>query len=224
MSEPDLPPDPVLAMLALTLAGQPPHEDGRTEVLPQPPGPVAAVLAFSNHHVVAADVDPAWVAERLPDGDLSAPVGPAFVAALANRLGRTFDNLDVVLAASGTGRGPRASEGLDLRAVDGGDHPRVARARRYRTDVRAYETADGAGLVIAGRGLARRWEVAFEVVPEARGRGLGRALVTAGRGLVPAGEPVFVQVAPGNVPSLRAVLAAGGFTPIGGEILFALPA
>jgi hypothetical protein len=33
-----------------------------------------------------------------------------------------------------------------------------------------------------------------------------------------------VQVAPGNVPSLRAVLAAGGFAPIGGEILFARPA
>jgi hypothetical protein len=47
--------------------------------------------------------------------------------------------------------------------------------------------------------------------------------VTAGRTLVPAGEPIFVQVAPGNVPSLRAVLAAGGFTPIGGEILLAPP-
>jgi hypothetical protein len=57
--------------------------------------------------------------------------------------------------------------------------------------------------------------------PPARGAGLGRALVTAGRDLVRAGEPVYVQVAPGNVPSLRAVLAAGGFTPVGGEILFA---
>jgi hypothetical protein len=34
---------------------------------------------------------------------------------------------------------------------------------------------------------------------------------------------VFAQVAPGNVSSLRAVLA-GGFTPIGAEILFARPA
>jgi GNAT superfamily N-acetyltransferase len=224
VSQPVPAPDAVLTLLTRAVAGQPPAEDGRTEVLPQPPGPVAAILAFSNHHVVAADVPPAWVADRLPDGDLSAPVGPAFVAALAERLGRTFDNLDVVLAAPGTGRGPGDAGGLDLRAVDGGDHPRVTRARRYRTDVRAYETADGAGLVIAGRGLATRWEVAFEVAPEARGRGLGRALVTAGRGLVPAGEPVYVQVAPGNVPSLRAVLAAGGFTPIGGEILFARPA
>jgi GNAT superfamily N-acetyltransferase len=210
--------DPVLTLLSRAVAGRPPPEDGRTEVLPQPPGPVAAVLAFASHHVVAADVDPDWVAGRLPGGDLAAPVGPAFVAALAERIGRTIGNLDVVLAAPGTGGGAAAG-GLDLRPVEGDDHPRVARARHHRTDVRAYETPDGAGLVIAGRGLAGRSELAFEVAPGARGAGLGRALVTAGRALVPAGEPVYVQVSPGNVPSLRAVLAAGGFTPIGGEIL-----
>jgi GNAT superfamily N-acetyltransferase len=210
-------PDPVADLLARAARGEPPPDDGRTEVLPQPPGPVAAVLAFAGHHVVAADVDAAWVRERLPDGDLSAPVGPAFVAALAARLGRTFDNLDVVLAAPGLGTAPP----LDLRPVPPqrlGVHPRLSRARRYRTEVRAFETPDGAGLVAAGR-----WEIAFEVAPAARGAGLGRALVAAGRSLVPAGEPLFVQVAPGNVPSLRAVLAAGGFSPVGAEILFARP-
>jgi len=35
---------------------------------------------------------------------------------------------------------------------------------------------------------------------------------------VPRGERVFVQVAPGNAASLRAVLAAG-FHPIGAEVL-----
>jgi hypothetical protein len=34
---------------------------------------------------------------------------------------------------------------------------------------------------------------------------------------------VFVQVAPGNVSSLRAVLAAGGFRPIGAEVLYPGP-
>jgi GNAT superfamily N-acetyltransferase len=216
-------PDPVADLLTRAARGRPPPDDGRTEVLPQPPGPVAAVLAFAGHHVVAADVEAGWVHERLPDGDLSAPVGPTFVAALADRLGRTFDNLDVVLAAPALDTPPP----LDLRPLPpdrGDDHPRLSRARRYRSDVRAFETTDGAGLVMAGRGLAGRWEIAFEVAPAARGAGLGRALVTAGRSLVPAGEPVFVQVAPGNVPSLRAVLAADGFTPIGGEILFARPA
>jgi GNAT superfamily N-acetyltransferase len=184
-------PDPVADLLARVALGQPPPADGRTEVLPQPPGPVAAVLAFAGHHVVAADVEAGWVRERLPDGDLSAPVGPAFVAALAERLGRTFDNLDVVLAAPGLGAPPP----LDLRPVPpgrAGDRPRLSRARRYRTEVRAFEMPDGAGLVLAARGLAGPWEIAFEVAPAARGAGLARALVTAGRSLVPAGEPVFL--------------------------------
>jgi hypothetical protein len=43
-------------------------------------------------------------------------------------------------------------------------------------------------------------------------------LAYAARYLIPDGEQLFVQVAPGNVPSLRAVLAAG-FTPIGAEVL-----
>jgi hypothetical protein len=36
--------------------------------------------------------------------------------------------------------------------------------------------------------------------------------------LVPAGEPVFAAVAPGNACSLRAFLAAG-FTPVGSEVI-----
>ena len=73
---------------------------------------------------------------------------------------------------------------------------------------------------MVGRGLAGRWEAAFEVDEAARGRGLGRALVAAALDVVPAGDPVFLQIAPGNVPSLRAALAAARFTPIGGELLF----
>jgi RimJ/RimL family protein N-acetyltransferase len=68
-----------------------------------------------------------------------------------------------------------------------------------------------------GRGLAGRWEIAFEVEPEARGRGLGTALASAGPWLAP-GDPVFAQVSPGNVASLRVLLAAG-YRPIGSEVL-----
>ncbi|MBA2279920.1 MAG: hypothetical protein H0W25_01600 [Acidimicrobiia bacterium] len=39
---------------------------------------------------------------------------------------------------------------------------------------------------------------------------------------MPAGEPLFVQVAPGNVPSLRAVLATQAYSPVGAELLFAV--
>lgn len=212
--------EPVRALLHAVLRGEFPPVDLRTEVVPQPPGPVAALLAFTGHHVVAADVDPAWVASLLPGGDVDAPLQPAFVAALAGRLGRTFDAYDLVLAAPAIDGPPP----VDLVRVDDlSHHPRVARALRYRTDVAAFETettGGGDGVVLVGRGLAGRWEAAFEVAPGARGRGLGRLLVTAARHLVPAGEHVFVQVAPGNVASVRAVLGAGGYVAVGGELLF----
>jgi hypothetical protein len=95
----------------------------------------------------------------------------------------------------------------------------MRRAARYRTDCVAYTDGSGAGVVILGRGLAGRWEVSFEVGPEARGRGLGRRLAATATTLVPDGEPLFAQVAPANVPSLRAVLGAG-YRPIGSEVLF----
>lgn len=207
-------------LLAQVAAGSPPPFDLATEVVPQPPGPVAGVLAFAGHHVVAADVDAAWVHDRLPAGDLGAPVGGRFLADLADRLGRTGDNIDVVFVghgADGPPPVPLVPTGGDV------DHPRVARAERYRADLRVFETPDGDGLVLLGRGLASRWECAFEVRESARGRGLGRQLAEAARHLVPVGSPLWVQVAPGNVPSLRAVLAAGGYSPVGAEILFPDP-
>ncbi len=210
--------DPVGQLLSEVVAGRPPPSDGRVTVLPHPSGPVAGVLAFCAHHVVAADVDPAWVRARLPDGDLSAPLDATFLDALSRELGRDHDNLDLVLVAPHAPGPPP----LELRplAPDGGHH-RVDRSLRFRTDVRTWATPDDAGLLVLARGLAGRWEAAFEVDPAARGRGLGRALATAARHLVPADEPVFVQVAPGNVASLRAVLAAGAYVPVGAEVVFA---
>jgi GNAT superfamily N-acetyltransferase len=207
---------PVGAILRAAAAGRPPPVDGRVEVFDQPPGPVAAVLAFAGHHVLAAEVDSAWVHAQLPDWDLNAPLAAAFVGELGRRLGVLPDNLDLVLAGQATGAGPGPLEPM------AGDHPRIERALQYRREVRAWTTPDGAGLLILGRGLCGRWEAAFEVEEAARGRGLGRVLVRAALDVVPAGEPVFMQVAPGNVPSVRAVLASGVFVPIGGELLFAV--
>jgi GNAT superfamily N-acetyltransferase len=199
-------------------AGRPPPADGSVTVLAQPPGPVAGILAFAAHHVVAADVDPAWVHARLPAGDLSAPLGSSFVGALTERLGVAPDNVDLVLVGTGTGAG--VGHWLRPAGDDLADHPRVARSAAYRTDGRAFRTEDGAALLVVAKGLAGRWEAAFEVEEQARGRGLGRRLVAAALDVVPAGEPLFVSVAPGNVPSVRAVLATGAFSPIGAELLF----
>lgn len=213
-----MPGDRVREVLLAAAAGQPPPADGRVEVLPKPPGPVAGILAFAGHHVVAADVEPSWVHEQLAEWDMNAPMAPPFVAAMTARLGVAPDNLDLVLAGRGTG-----AEAPGIELVPSSDHhPRVERARTYRREVQAWSTTDAAGLLVLGRGLAGRWEAAFEVTEPARGRGIGRRLAAAALTLVPAGEPVFVQVAPGNVPSVRAVLGTGCYQPIGGELLFAV--
>jgi RimJ/RimL family protein N-acetyltransferase len=47
---------------------------------------------------------------------------------------------------------------------------------------------------------------------------VGRAAIAAARHLVPGGEPLWAQIAPGNAASVRAFLAAG-FRPVGAEVL-----
>jgi GNAT superfamily N-acetyltransferase len=208
--------DRLLRLLQDAALGTPPAADGVVEVWPAPAGAVDAVLAFTAHHVVAAGVDPDLVAARLPDGDLTAPMSPGFLGWLGERLGSPPGSLDVVLAAGGLGGTPP----LELTAgVDPERHPRVARALRYRGDLRVWTDREGAGVLVLGRGLAGRLEVSFEVDPARRNRGLGRRLVAAARHLVRHGEPLFAQVAPGNAASLRVVEAAG-FRPIGAEVLF----
>jgi GNAT superfamily N-acetyltransferase len=206
----------LLRLLRDAATGSPPAADGAVEVWPAPDGPVDAVLAFTAHHVVAAGVDPALVAARLPKGDLGAPMSPGFLGWLGERLGSLPGSLDVVLAAQGIAGDPP----LELRPGAGpGRHPRAARAQRYRGDLQVWTDPDGAGVLVLGRGLAGRREVSFEVDPDRRNRGLGRLLVVAARHLVPHREVLFAQVAPGNAASLRVVEAAG-FRPIGAEVLF----
>lgn len=76
-------------------------------------------------------------------------------------------------------------------------------------------TAEG-GILVLGRGVGGRLEVAVEVDEGVRHRGLGRALASAARHL--AGEPVWAQVAAGNARSARAFQAAG-YRPVGAEAL-----
>jgi len=200
-------------VLTSAAVGRPPEPDGTVDVLAQQ-GPAAAVVAFSAHFVVAADVDPEWVRGKLPEGDWTAPHGARFLVALADRIGADIGALDVVLARAA---GP-ADDSLQLAEIEARDHPRVVRALRYREDVRVWRTPHGDGHVLVGRGLAGRWEMAFEVEPAARGAGLGRRLAAAAAGLVPTGELAWAQVSPGHPASLRAVLAAG-YRPVCAEVL-----
>jgi hypothetical protein len=205
----------VSEVLMAAAAGRPPPADGGVTILEPPPGRMRGVLAFTAHHVVALGLEADEVRARLPAGDLVAPTGPAFLEWASERLGVAPGPVDAVLVTFGG----EAVPGLRLVPWAGDGHPRVERARAYRDDVRAFGDEDGRGVLTIGRGLAGRWEVAFEVEPGARGHGLGRGLAAAARALVPAGEPLFAQVTPGNVASLRALLAAG-YVPVGSEVLF----
>jgi GNAT superfamily N-acetyltransferase len=196
--------------------GRFPSQECDLTVVPQPSARDVAVLAFTGHSVVAADVPADWVRAAVPDGDLSAPLCPPFLTALSERLGRRVNNVDSILLAPEPPDGG-AVDGLGLRELTDHEHPRVRRALRYRDDVRVWVTLDGAGLVLLGRGLAGRLETAVEVAESHRGRGLGRTLALAARELA-RGVPLWAQIAPGNAASVRAFLGAG-YRPVGAEAL-----
>ena len=93
--------------------------------------------------------------------------------------------LDAVLLADGTGDPqPWLVPRPDLR-----DHPRVRHALPIRGDVRVFglEGDDHTVLTLA-TGIGGLRELSFQVAPERRGTGLGTALASAARGLVPAGR------------------------------------
>ncbi|MEV0233754.1 GNAT family N-acetyltransferase [Nonomuraea sp. NPDC050786] len=201
-------------VLTAAAAGQPPRPGAGPTIVPQPSARDAGVIAFTAHSVIFADLDEDWIRSRLPDGDLSAPLNPPFLRELEERLGRRVGGIDLLaLAAPCAGRPP-----IELVEVTDAAHPRVERARRHRDDVRVW-TCSG-GLLVIGRGVAGRWEVAIEVDPGDRGRGLGRTLARAARQLT--ADPLWAQIAPGNAASVRAFLAAG-YVPIGAEALLVPP-
>ena len=188
---------PLAVMLLAAAHGDHPPPDGFVEVMPSPGGPADAIVDFTAHLVVAADVPADDVLNALPTGDLSAWTHPSFQLWLAERLGTKPGSRDLVMAAP-------ATDHADLELMPRDD----------------LGDAEELGVLVVGRGLAGRMECAFEVEPAARHRGLGRRLALAARTFVPDGKAIFAQVAPGNVASVRALLSAG-FRPIGGEVLFA---
>lgn len=192
-----------------------PPSDGTVTVLPQPSHRDAGVLSFSAHAVVFTDEDPAWVRETLAAAvvdPLAAPLSPGFLTALEQRTGRLVTNIDLLTVAGRLAGEPP----LPLQEIQDREHPRIVRALRYRDAVRAW-TVPG-GLLVLGRAVAGRWEAAIEVEPEGRGRGLGRALALSARHLLPEGDALWAQQAPGNATSVR-VFQAAGYRPVGAEAL-----
>lgn len=207
---------PLADVLTRAARGTFPAPDGLVDVVAAPTPCLAAVVAFTAHSFVATDLPADVVRAHLPQEDLlGAPMSPTFLAWLAHALGATPGVLDVVLVHLGTNK-----PSVELVPhPDAYEHARVAIALGQRREVQVYTEPEQRGLVILGRGLADRWELSIELAPGARNHGLGRAMISAGRALVPPDEPVFAEVSPGNARSLRAFLSAG-FQPIGSEILF----
>jgi hypothetical protein len=209
--------------------------DGRVRVLPPLAGRADVMTAFTGSFVLAADIDADAVAAHVPTGDFSVPLSPAFLHWVGEQIGSRPGSHDVLLVARAgpTPQPPILLEPFDD-FIDGivgepgtagspaAAHPRVALAARYRHGLRVLAPIGGGGVLVLGRGITNRWEMAFEVDDDARGRGLGRAIAFAARTQLPPGTPIWAQVAPGNAASLRAVLAAG-FRPVGAEVLFPKP-
>ncbi|WP_418959243.1 GNAT family N-acetyltransferase [Streptomyces tritici] len=207
--------DDVARILEAAARGDFPPPDGSAVVVPQPSGRDAGVLAFTAHSVIFTDEDPAWVHAALAATDadpLSASMNPVFLTGLLAKTGRRMNTVDLLTVADRLPGEP----GIELREIRDLSHPRVARALKYRDDVRVW-TADG-GVLILGRGVAGRWECAVEVDEQARARGLGRALARAARHLTP-GPVVWAQQSPGNARSVRTFQAAG-YRPVASEALF----
>ncbi|MEU7703399.1 GNAT family N-acetyltransferase [Streptomyces sp. NPDC039028] len=206
--------DEVARILAAAARGAFPPPDGTTSVVPQPGPRDAGVLAFTAHSVVFTDAEPEWVRSALAataSDPLAASMNPAFLVALMARTGRHMNTIDLLTVADALPGPPP----LELREIADPDHPRVARALKFRDEVRVW-AADG-GLVVLGRGVAGRWEAAVEVDEDVRHRGLGRALATAARHLTP-DAVVWAQQSPGNARSVRAFQAAG-YRPVASEAL-----
>jgi hypothetical protein len=198
---------PLLTMLLDAADGRfPPVDGGITVTTPYAPG-MAAVVAFTGHAVISADVTSDEARARQADGYGGAML-PHVLQWIAGSPG-TVGVIDATLVARGKGGPPLVPE-----TADHDDHPRVRHARLVRRNVRVF--ADDRGLVTLANGLAGRLELSIEGFDH--GKGAGRTLITDALHAVPEGVAVFAGVAPGNARSLRAFLAAG-FTPIASEVL-----
>jgi hypothetical protein len=211
-------PNPLLNLLHAAASGEFPPGDFSTTHFPSPASPADAVLAFFGHHVIASDIAAEFVSEWTQH-DPFALSDVRFLAALANRLDVKPSIYDAVFATPGLGQDP---EEVGLVELIESNHPRVLRAHSYRDSatIRIFTDTTHQSVLVMGRGLAGRMEAAYEVNEPARGYGIGRTLIKAARHIAPLDEPVFLEISPGNVWSMKALFADQQWRPVGSELLF----
>jgi GNAT superfamily N-acetyltransferase len=203
---------PLLPVLVAAAEGRFPAVDGAVEYLAPLDLGLEAVVAFTGHAFIASRLGASDFPGAPPDG-FGAALDPSVLLRMAGA-GGTVGSTDVGMVSRGVGGG------MLPRRADLYDHPRVRHAISLRRDVHVF--GDERGLVTLATGLAGRLEMSVEAAPDHQGSGVGTSLVLEALALVPAGEPVFAAVAPGNARSLRAFLRVG-FTPIGSETIVRPP-
>ena len=212
-------------MILGAVAGRFPMPDGGWRRLAPWRSGLEAMVAFTAHAVacVGDDVGDDLLDELGVDG-LGGAHAPHVLTTLAGP-GGWASSLDAVLVRPPGQLGLRPPPGPPLvERPDLAGEPRVAYAARLRDDLVVYgfPDPDRSAVAIVGRGIGGLRELSYELEPDRRGRGEGAALVRAALGAVGADAPLVACVAPGNVASLRVLLACG-FTPVGSVQLLQRP-
>lgn len=198
----------LLDVLTRAARGEFPPVDGAVTLLEELSGGNRAIVAFTGHAYIAADLVRGDLEDLALDG-FGAAMSPEVMLRVAD--GGEVGVNDVILAARGTGAGMT----VPVTSM-WDDHARVRHARHLRDDVQVF--GDRRGFVTVGSGLAGRREVSIEIAETDHSAGLGRQLVSETLGAVSPDDHLFAAVAPGNARSLRSFLAAG-FRPLGSEVI-----
>ena len=203
---------PLARLIEDASSGRPPAPDGGWHrVPPWRPG-VEGVFAFTGHAVLAvgAEVGDAHLEALGVDG-VGGAHHPRVLLDLAGPDG-WIDSLDALLVTRARVDGLSEVRPL-IDRPDLAEHPRAEWARAIRDEVRVVGSPDrsDSSLATVSRGVGGLTEVSVELAAEQRGRGRGSGLVRSALATVAIAQPgvlVVAAVAPGNVASLRAFLAA----------------
>src|SRR6185369_2541947 len=164
----------LLSLLAEAAVQGFPTQSEEIAVLPAPAGPFDAVLALMGRTIVAAGVPESWVEERVPRDDLSGPMRPDFVTALAEELGATPGSFDVLLAAPGYASRPIIE--MSEMEPDGARNERA-----HGSEARSYTDSESGGVITLGPGLAGRLSLSIELSLDSKFVGRGWKIVEAAR-------------------------------------------
>ena len=154
-----LPAHPLAAILDAAASGGFPPADGAVDVLPPDGDGTRAVVAFTGHAYVLADVAADELHDGCQIGGVAASAGrciPTCCVGWPGMIGRSARSTSCWSAAASAVRRRRRATRDESQSTR-----RVLRALRHRRDVEVVVEPDG--VVILGRGLVGRRELSVEL-------------------------------------------------------------